>query len=832
MFRGLTNRFRRARLTDLPLEFALDLGDQGKHVVKVYTVIGGQREQVEDIRGLWSYGFILEREEGRYAIGNESLETLLAMRSLNPEIRQDGTMVFDICPPVLRYLRARDSIDETEQSEELQIADKPLKPTSSIDYEPGKGLTVKAGYHREGTDDLITSDELILTPDEGYARIDKTFYPVDRHLNPSVKEWLDRATTTVPLDGIPEFFKRDLVLLRTQMGAVLTESASTIRVIDSQFEPRVRVDSGEPGWLDFNVNYVVGGYALPRDLIRRAKERYVQADDNTWIRLDSETIAATEKHLRELNAEVTADGFRMPAAQFASLEEFIEQIGGIRELSAEYSRFLDQITDFQADEKFMLPADFEKQLISQGINLRSYQRAGIHWLNWLVAHHLHGVLADDMGLGKTIQTIAAMGLRYREERIAQHSLVVCPKSVVRFWADEIKKCIRDASVCEYVGPSRDPRLWKASRPVIFISTYETVARDTSLVRSVPLFFLILDEATKIKNPDAERTRAIKSLNSVHRIALSGTPIENRPAELWSLFDFLMKGHLGTYGRFVRVFENPITAGDDSTALRLSRHIRPFILRRLKEGVEEELPDKIDMNEWCELTDEQKSLYGQIQDTHVAPVRRALEGGEIVNYATNILPILTKLKQVCDHPALITGKVDPVNGRSEKFDLVVEKVEQIHAAGEHVVLFSHFLSTLDLLQIALQQRHISYIRLDGSTTNRQTHIDRFNDGQAVAALCSIQACGLGITLTAANHVIHIDRWWNPAVEDQATDRVHRIGQHKTVYVYRILAMGTLEEKIALLLEKKRNITDRVIGAAVRQEMKWTREELLDLLKPLE
>jgi SNF2 family DNA or RNA helicase len=299
-----------------------------------------------------------------------------------------------------------------------------------------------------------------------------------------------------------------------------------------------------------------------------------------------------------------------------------------------------------------------------------------------------------------------------------------------------------------------------------------------------------------------------------------------------LFDFLMKGHLGTYGRFTRQFETPITSGDDRAAQRLSRRIRPFVLRRLKEEVAKDLPEKIEMDEWCELTVEQASLYGQIQDRYAAPVRRALEGGEIVNYATSILPVLTKLKQVCDHPALITGDVEPVSGRSEKFDLVVEKVEEIHAGGEHVVLFSHFLDTLSLLEIALRQRGISYIRLDGSTTNRQKHIDRFNEHQAVAALCSIQACGHGITLTAANHVIHVDRWWNPAVEDQATDRVHRIGQDKTVYVHRILAEGTLEEKIALLLDKKRGISDRVIGAAVGREMKWTREELLELLKPMD
>lgn len=217
--------------------------------------------------------------------------------------------------------------------------------------------------------------------------------------------------------------------------------------------------------------------------------------------------------------------------------------------------------------------------------------------------------------------------------------------------------------------------------------------------------------------------------------------------------------------------------------------------------------------------------------YVSHIRNTLLNEEQVSYI-HILPAITKLKQVCDHPALITKKIDPIKGRSEKFDLVMDKIEEIRNSDERVVLFSHFLSTLDLFEIAFQRQKIDYIRLDGSTTNRQKYIDLFNNGQVDVALCSIMACGHGINLTAANHVIHFDRWWNPAVEDQASDRVHRIGQDKTVYVYKILTRGTLEEKIANLLERKRDISDKVIGVLSGQEMRWTREELLELLKPLE
>jgi len=304
--------------------------------------------------------------------------------------------------------------------------------------------------------------------------------------------------------------------------------------------------------------------------------------------------------------------------------------------------------------------------------------------------------------------------------------------------------------------------------------------------------------------------------------------------MWSLFDFLMKGHLGKHGSFIREFEQPVLDGDTQAKDRLIRKIRPFILRRLKKEVAKDLPEKVHMEEWCQLTEEQRALYGQIQESLGSPVQAQLEKGEQVSYATGILPILTKLKQVCDHPALVNGIMEPIRGRSEKFDLALERIQEIRGRKEAVVLFSHFLGTLDLFETAFKASRISYIRIDGSTSNlkRQAYIDSFNAGGEDVALCSIQACGYGITLTAANHVIHVDRWWNPAVEDQATDRVHRIGQEKTVYVYKIIVQGTLEEKIAILLERKRNLADQVIGEAIQREIKFTREELLELLKPLE
>ena len=832
MLDWLRNRFKKVQLEDLPLEITLDIDDEGKYIAEIYTVVDGKREKVKNVRKMWNYGFTIEGENKRYAISRKDLETLLSIRSLNPVVHDDGRMSFDVCPPQLRYLRTKDNIKESAKSKEIKIIENSLKYGAKVDYNSNKGLIVETGYLQEGNDKLIASHDLNVTVDGGYVRVNNTFFPIPKANKPDIKKWLDIERKIIQLDKIPEFFKRDLVLLKSEMKAVLTENVMNIKVIEKNFEPHISVNANETGWLDFKIDYIVGEYQLPYNTFRN-KDEYVCPDDHTWIQVDNKTIQNTEKYLQQLDVEQTPDGFRTPIIEFVSLEEFIKNIGGMKEVNAEYQRFLDEITDFKSDESFALPLEMESTLISRNIKLRPYQRAGIHWLSWLSKHHLNGILADDMGLGKTIQTICTIGMLYKENEVLQHSLIICPKSVVPFWAREIRRCSPDLRIYEYVGSLRDKQIFKNNKPLIFITTYETASHDIEFIRSIPFYFVVLDEATKIKNPSAQRTKAIKEINAVHRIALSGTPIENRPAELWSLFDFLMKGHLGTHGNFIRKFEVPITSGnDDLAAQHLSKRIHPFILRRLKKDVAKDLPEKIEMDEWCNLTEEQKSLYGQIQDRYVSPIRNSLIRRENINYASSILPILIKLKQVCDHPALVTNKFEPVDGRSEKFDIVIEKVEEIQKIGEHVVLFSHFLNTLDLLEMAFNERRIKYIRIDGSTPDRQMKIDQFNNGQVDAALCSIQACGQGITLTAANHVIHVDRWWNPAVEDQATDRVHRIGQDKTVYVHRITTIGTLEEKIALLLEKKRDISDKIIDGAIRQKMQWTREELLELLKPLE
>ncbi len=949
MFNKLIEKLRFRRIGEIPLSFEVDLDVSGNQLVRAYLEFEEGKELIMDFSSfsaLGTYGRTIEKKGDHYFIAFESLETLDSILAQNPEITDDGVLVFPMRASVLRFLRQRNRVSESAKSNEIRVVETPLRPAALIDFDPGKGLMVDRGFRRTDVEKIgieqgngmeepekqgILDDQTGFVPNENikrtrdgmYACFGETYVQLPPGPSDSNGPSSIENRTMVSLDNIPEFFKRDLILLERDHTVILTDYARKIEIIDDGFRPYVDVNSDEPGWLDFRITYGDDRYRLPPGTIFNENMGYIQVDESAWLGVDKDVVNDIEDRIDRLGVIETEYGFRIPITRFASLEEFITEIGGVREVNQAYLDFLETITHFSADPRYTLPESLESHLVNNSIDLRPYQREGIHWLNWMNDHHLHGLLADDMGLGKTIQTAVVIGLHYyrqhenrsgdvknwdskdrevgnlgvldrevgkqdgqdskvgklvvqekevenldRQDREVgirngidpeqenhnlekqetegipadnykrsvgekeEHSLVIAPKSVVRHWTRELKRCIPEVNVYEYLGQDRSIDDFINNRPTIVISTYSTIRRDIRIISSIPFAFLVLDEATRIKNPSAKRTRAIKSINASHRICLSGTPIENRPLELWSIFDFLMKDHLGSHADFIHIFEEPIERGDVAASKRLSGRIRPFILRRLKGDVERDLPDKIEINEFCDLTEEQAAIYMQIQETRIIPLRNAIQKGEKISFTTNILPILTKLKQVCDHPGLASGITEPVMGRSRKFDMIIRKVLEIIRGDDHCVIFSHYLGMLDLLENALKKRNISFMRVDGSTTDRQQLFDDFNEDLFSVALLSIQACGHGVNLTAANHVIHADRWWNPAVEDQATDRVHRIGQEKSVFVYTITTNGTIEEKIAALLERKRDISDDIIDPATTGKMEWSREDLIELLRPLE
>ena len=315
------------RIEELSIEFELDLNESGQHVVSLFEKQDGKRQKLENISEIWDYGATVTRGDHVFRLPFHTVETLQALRSLNPQVKNDGTLVFDVFPHILEYLRKK-NIKETKRSRKLEISAKPLEPKIKVDYVPSSGLRVEAGYVRsdaEGT--LIPESDLELTPDRKYARFGDTFFPLSTVDSNEAKKWFKKGSQTVELDNIPEFFKRDLILLRTNLSAILTDQARRVQIVAESFKPRVEIRRDEPGWLDFVVDYQVGNYILPQREIEEA-QGYIHPDEYTWIQKDREIINDTEQQLEKLGALPLAEGFRLPITQFSSLEEFIDLIGG------------------------------------------------------------------------------------------------------------------------------------------------------------------------------------------------------------------------------------------------------------------------------------------------------------------------------------------------------------------------------------------------------------------------------------------------------------------------------------------------------------------------
>jgi SNF2 family DNA or RNA helicase len=441
--------------------------------------------------------------------------------------------------------------------------------------------------------------------------------------------------------------------------------------------------------------------------------------------------------------------------------------------------------------------------------LRHYQQHGVDWMAFLREAELGALLADDMGLGKTVQALCALRGR---------TLVVAPTSVVHNWASETKRFRPGLRASVYHGPGRrlDP---KAD---LTLTTYSILRLDADALAAESWDTLILDEAQLIKNPDSQVARAAHRLSAAFRLALSGTPVENRLTELWSLFRVINPGLLGARADFSDRYEKPIDKGDAEAAARLRERIRPFVLRRLKREVAPELPPRTEVVLHAELGDDERDLYDAVRAATQHDLVAQLESGGNVLQA---LEALLRLRQAACHPALVPGGSAE---RSSKTDVLLELLDEAVADGHKVVVFSQWTSLLDLLEPLLEADEIGFTRLDGSTRDRAGVVETFQDPDGPPVLiASLRAGGIGLNLTAADHVVIFDPWWNPAAEDQAADRAHRIGQTRPVMVYRIVARDTVEERILALQEHKRAIADTALGAAERAGG-VTREDLLALL----
>ena len=456
--------------------------------------------------------------------------------------------------------------------------------------------------------------------------------------------------------------------------------------------------------------------------------------------------------------------------------------------------------------------------------LRPYQQRGFMWLQSLCRLKMGGVLADDMGLGKTLQVIAAL-VWARQTLGPAPSLVVAPTSLLYNWQAELKRFAPELSCAVMEGGQRVrflrwAELMQNRDTDVIVTSYPLLRRDIDMMADFPFRFAVLDEAQHIKNPQSLSAVAADRLKADVRVALTGTPMENSPGELWSIFNFVLPGYLMTLPQFMRRY------GDGGGADVLRRRIRPFLLRRLKSDVLPELPEKIESRVLCDMPPEQKSVYLAAAMQLKERVERVLNEKGIGRGRMEVLSALTQLRQICCHPALV---LNSYAGSSGKLDALVEILTDALSGGRRVLLFSQFTSMLAILRRVLDGRGISSLYLDGKTPvgQRLELVNRFNAGDGQSFLISLKAGGAGLNLTGADTVVHYDPWWNPAAEDQATDRAHRIGQKNTVQVIRLITRGTIEEQVARLSERKRALFDAVVTAGEQMPAEMSKEEILGL-----
>ncbi|MCA8092248.1 DEAD/DEAH box helicase [Burkholderia anthina] len=472
--------------------------------------------------------------------------------------------------------------------------------------------------------------------------------------------------------------------------------------------------------------------------------------------------------------------------------------------------------------------------VPQGLNaeLRGYQRLGLAWMQFLREHNLSGVLADDMGLGKTVQTLAHLLAEKEAGRLAQPALIVVPTTLVHNWCDEARRFAPALRVLSLHGPQRHERFDEIARHDLILTTYALAWRDESVLSQHDYHLLILDEAQYVKNAATKAAATIRALRATHRLCLTGTPIENHLGELWAQFDFLLPGFLGSRRDFTRRWRTPIEKNNDIVRRDLLvRRIRPFMLRRRKDEVATELPPKTTIVRTVELEGTQRDLYETVRATMQKKVREAIAAQGLARSHLVVLDALLKLRQVCCDPRLLKSTQAARVKESAKLALLLEMLPELIAEGRRILLFSQFTSMLDRIAAELDRLDIAYVTLTGETVDRAAPVKCFMRGDVPLFLISLKAGGVGLNLTSADTVIHYDPWWNPAAENQATDRAHRHGQDKPVFVYKLIAAGSVEEKIVAMQQRKAALADAILADNASGNVKFSADDIEALFEPI-
>lgn len=558
------------------------------------------------------------------------------------------------------------------------------------------------------------------------------------------------------------------------------------------------------------------------------KKRFYRLKNGEFVDQQDETIAALanlKKELQISDKDMRKGTVTLPKYRALYLDASLDELVGIPiNTNQDFRTLIHNIENVKEDSEFKLPKELDTIL-------RDYQKKGFLWLKTLNQNGFGGILADDMGLGKTLQVITFLLSEYKDkESEVTRSLVICPASLVYNWKSECAQFAPELPVTMVVGNAEERKdlILSAGKREVLITSYDLLKRDIEIYKGIYFASEIIDEAQYIKNHATQASKAVKRIDSGFRVALTGTPVENRLSELWSIFEYLMPGYLYSYQRFREEIETPVVQNKDEEALnRLHKMIRPFVLRRLKKDVLKDLPEKLEKNLYARMEGEQQQIY----QAHVQNLQMMLSGqtGEEFDKSRMlILAELTKLRQICCDPALL---LEGYHQGSAKLDLCLDLVENAVEGGHKILLFSQFTTMLDRICKGLRKRKISHYLLTGSTSkeDRMRLVQAFDQDDTSVFCISLKAGGTGLNLTAADIVIHFDPWWNTAVQNQATDRAHRIGQKNTVMVYRLIAKDTIEEKIMKLQDKKQMLAEQVLGGEGIQNSAFTKEELIELLE---
>ncbi len=606
-------------------------------------------------------------------------------------------------------------------------------------------------------------------------------------------------------DGAIAFWTEGIGSLPEEWERFIPSDLQGVTVRDKSVSPRARVSSGVD-WLSLDMVFEADGVGVDERELRECLEsgrRLVRLQDGTYAPVKSDEVGEILERMAEIYA-TSGNGKTLALAQAGRVQDLLSLVNN-SSLTPAAKDLFNKLQNVGEIEQIAKPRSLKA-------TLRPYQKEGFSWLVFLHELSAGGILADDMGLGKTVQTIALLlWLKAKTKGKVSH-LVVAPTSVVPNWLREIEKFAPSLSALAWQGPDRDKLLDKLEDTDVVVTSYALVRRDEEFFQQRKFCYVILDEAQHIKNPQSATARAVKKLQSEQRLALTGTPIENRLSEIWSIFDFVSPGLLGDLGRFEEKFARPIDRGDKTAAEKLRAAIHRFVLRRDKLDVARDLPPKIEQDILVPMADDQTKLYAQILRQVRESVMSEVEKQGLAKAKIQILAALTRLRQVACDPRLMKLEGDWGMDSSGKLGALREIMQEAVAGGHRVLIFSQFVEMLHLIRSVLEEEGIRFEWLTGATTDRMERVDRFNDDSSVAAfLISLKAGGTGLNLVGADTVIHFDPWWNPAVEDQATDRAHRIGQSKTVSVYRLIAKDSVEEKILQLSEKKRALMANVLSS---------------------